>query len=114
MSMLSFACDQDQNTAYFPRTEINPLAPNPDTAKLINFSFVETEADKILNIPCVDRPMRHDLQNRLMPLGLVYKITGETKYAERAWQELDTYTKFNHWNPTTQFLDIAYISEIEI
>ena len=46
MSMLSFACDQDQNTAYFPRTEINPLAPNPDTAKLINFSFVETDAAK--------------------------------------------------------------------
>ena len=43
MSMLSFAFDQDQNTAYFPRTEINPLAPNPDAAKLINFSFVETD-----------------------------------------------------------------------
>ena len=180
-SMLIFACDQNQTTDYFPRAELNPLAPNPDMAKLMNFSFEETtpfktvdqwvymaeniysrpkgfvvvgdvinrhpanghprilitpgvvkelqekleedelyqkwfadvitEADEILNLPCVDKPRRHELQNRLMPLGLVYQLTGEIKYAERAWQELETYVNFDHWNPTTQFLDIAYITK---
>jgi len=42
VSMLSFACDQDKNTANFPRTEINPVAPNLDIAKLMNFPFEET------------------------------------------------------------------------
>jgi len=181
VSMFLSACDQNQTTPYFPRAEINSLAPNPNIAQLMNFSFekaapyqtvdqwelmaentfarpkgsvvvgdvinrhpanghprilldppminelkekliedalyqswftdVEKEADHILDLSCVDTPLRHELQNRLLPLGLVYQLTGETKYAERAWQELEAYANFDHWNPTTQFLDIAYITK---
>jgi hypothetical protein len=39
-------------------------------------------------------------------LGLVYRLTGETQYADRLWQELDTVTRFKDWN-TSHFLDTA-------
>ncbi len=176
------ACVQKSNkTTYFPRIEINSIAPNPEVASLMSYSFeeitnyktvdqwgqvaeniysrpegpavvdavkslhpaqghpriliteesisrlkqklkedplyqkwfedVKKEADQILTLPCVDEPKRHELQNRLLPLGLVYKLSGEKKYGDRAWKELETYTYFDHWNPTTQFLDIAYITK---
>ena len=75
------------------------------------FNDVLEEANNILLIDCVDKPKRHELQNRLLPLGLAYKITDDTKYAQRAWLELNAYINFEHWNPTTQFLDIAYITK---
>ena len=58
-----------------------------------------------------EKPLRHVLQNRILPLGFVCLGSGNKKYAERAWQEMEAYTQFQHWNPTTQFLDIAYITK---
>ena len=39
-------------------------------------------------------------------LGLVYRLTGDPRYADRLWQELDTVTQFKDWNPS-HFLDTA-------
>lgn len=73
------------------------------------FADVRRDADRILDQLPGREPSRHVLQRRVLPLGLVYHMTGDTQYAQRAWQELKAYAHLEHWNPTTQFLDIAYI-----
>jgi Heparinase II/III-like protein len=75
------------------------------------YKSVEQDADKILNMPVVNKPERHTLLSRMLSLGMVYKISGDKKYAQRAWLEMEAYSKLEHWNPTTQFLDIGYISK---
>jgi len=44
--------------------------------------------------------------NRVYMLALLYRLEGEKKYAERAWQELEAAAKFKDWNPR-HFLDTA-------
>jgi len=44
--------------------------------------------------------------NRVETLALVYRLTGDKRFAERAWQELDAAAKFPDWNPR-HFLDTA-------
>ncbi len=75
------------------------------------FADVRRDADHILSQSPVREPSRHVLQRCVLPLALVYRVTGETRYAQRAWRELEAYAHFEHWNPTTQFLDIAYIAK---
>lgn len=43
---------------------------------------------------------------RVYSLGLVYQVTGEEKYAARAWSELEAAAAFTDWNPD-HFLDTA-------
>lgn len=45
-------------------------------------------------------------KERVLLLGMVYRLTRERRYAERAWQELTTVTHFKDWNPS-HFLDTA-------
>jgi len=75
------------------------------------YQDVLEEANAIITEPPAEKPLRHVLQNRILPLGFVYQVSGENRYAERAWLEMEAYTQFQHWNPTTQFLDIAYITK---
>jgi hypothetical protein len=44
--------------------------------------------------------------NRIYILALLYRLEGEQKYAERAWQELEAAANFKDWNPR-HFLDTA-------
>jgi len=44
--------------------------------------------------------------DRLSILGFLYQISGETKYAERGWKEMEAVSKFPDWNPK-HFLDIG-------
>jgi len=73
------------------------------------------DADKLLSTP----PVKYEIpdgkrllsvsrraKDRLLLLGLMYQLSGEAKYAERAWRELDTVTRFKDWNPS-HFLDTA-------
>jgi hypothetical protein len=44
--------------------------------------------------------------NRVYTLALLYRLDGDQRYAERAWQELAAAAKFKDWNPR-HFLDTA-------
>jgi hypothetical protein len=43
---------------------------------------------------------------RIYTLALLYRLEGDKKYADRAWQELEAAAKFKDWNPR-HFLDTA-------
>src|SRR5947209_270811 len=49
------------------------------------------------------------VMNRIYDLGMMYRMTGEKKYAERAWSELKAAGDFKDWN-TRHFLDTAEMS----
>ena len=51
--------------------------------------------------------MSRQLLDRAQTLGMAYKLSGETKYAEYLWGELDAVCNFNDWNSTNHFLDTA-------
>jgi hypothetical protein len=44
--------------------------------------------------------------DRIYTLAFLYRITGDKKYADRAWLELDAASKFPDWNPK-HFLDVG-------
>lgn len=46
------------------------------------------------------------VKDNMLTLGLLYQTTGDRKYAERAWKELDGASKFTDWNPK-HFLDVG-------
>jgi Heparinase II/III-like protein/Domain of unknown function (DUF4962) len=46
------------------------------------------------------------VMNRVYTLALLYRLDGDQRYAERAWQELATAAGFQDWNPR-HFLDTA-------
>jgi hypothetical protein len=46
------------------------------------------------------------VMNRVYTLALLYRLDGDQRYAERAWQELDAAANFQDWNPR-HFLDTA-------
>lgn len=46
------------------------------------------------------------VQDRVRELALVHRITGEERYAKRAWAELEAAARFPDWNPA-HFLDTA-------
>ena len=43
---------------------------------------------------------------RLSILGFLYQISGDNKYAERGWKEMEAVSKFPDWNPK-HFLDVG-------
>ncbi len=45
-------------------------------------------------------------KDRVLLLSLMYRLTQEERFADRAWVELDTITRFQDWNPS-HFLDTA-------
>lgn len=44
--------------------------------------------------------------DRVSTLGLLYNVSGEERFAERAWKELLAASQFPDWNPT-HFLDVG-------
>lgn len=47
-----------------------------------------------------------DVTNRVNTLAMVYRIGGDRKYLDRAWQELQAAAEFKDWNPN-HYLDTA-------
>ena len=43
---------------------------------------------------------------RISILGFLYQLSGDTKYAERGWKEMEAVSKFPDWNPK-HFLDVG-------
>ena len=46
------------------------------------------------------------VRDRVWMLALVYRLTGEKRFLDRAWAEMDAAAKFKDWNPS-HFLDTA-------
>jgi len=79
------------------------------------FAALREQADQLIATP----PVKYEIpdgkrllavsrraKERLLLLGLLYQLTGERKYAARAWKELEAVTSFQDWNPS-HFLDTA-------
>ena len=61
--------------------------------------YVLDEEDSIL-------PISREVINRMVILGYAWQITGEEKYAERAWEELENVCSYDDWC-TSHFLATA-------
>ena len=61
--------------------------------------YVLDEEDSIL-------PISREVINRMVILGYAWQITGERKYADRAWEELENVCSYNDWC-TSHFLATA-------
>ncbi len=79
------------------------------------FKKIQSSADKILTQPVSEYVIPDGLRllatsrrvkERTFTLGLVYRLTGDRKYADRLWKELDAAANFKDWNPR-HFLDTA-------
>ncbi|MDR0406136.1 MAG: heparinase II/III family protein, partial [Clostridiales bacterium] len=64
--------------------------------------FVKADGVRLLTVS-------NTMQARMEALGIAYKMTGDTKYAEAAWRDLNAVSKFATWNPT-HWLDIGSMS----
>jgi hypothetical protein len=67
-----------------------------------------TEPPSIYEIPDGKRLLATSRRvvERTSTLGFLYRITGEKRFAERAWQELYAASRFPDWNPS-HFLDVG-------
>ncbi|HSU55544.1 MAG TPA: heparinase II/III family protein [Candidatus Dormibacteraeota bacterium] len=76
---------------------------------------LKKQADQILSAP----PSKYEIPdglrlletsrrvvNRVYTLGLMYRLEADSRYAERAWKELEAAAHFQDWNPR-HFLDTA-------
>ena len=79
------------------------------------FARLQADANKLLSAPPLEYripdgkrllAVSRAAKERVLLLGLVYRLTDEPKYAQRLWRELDTVTHFKDWNPS-HFLDTA-------
>ncbi|WP_445505439.1 heparinase II/III domain-containing protein [Niallia sp. 03091] len=79
------------------------------------FNELNIDANKILNEPVVQYkksdgirilPVSKTVLDRTITLSMMYKLSGDWRYAEAAWKELEQASKFYDWNPS-HFLDTA-------
>lgn len=78
------------------------------------FASIQADAQALFDTPAAEYSLKeNDLRMgpaitqvgpRLETLGLMYQVTGEQRYAERAWKELEAACSFPDWN-TKHYLD---------
>lgn len=81
------------------------------------YALLKADAEKILIQPPVEHKLigprlldkSRTALDRMLTLGLVYRIDMDRRFAERARQELLTVCAFRDWNPL-HFLDVAEMS----
>lgn len=95
---------------------LKQLLENNDTYITRWFTNVKGNADSILTQPPKEYEIPDGLRllevsrevlSRATSLGMAYKLTGDTKYAERLWVELDKAGNFADWNAQRHFLDVG-------
>lgn len=55
-------------------------------------------------------PVSQELTTRAQTLGLAFQLTGDTRYADRLWRNLEAVLGFPDWNPD-HFLDTAEMAQ---
>jgi hypothetical protein len=89
---------------------------DPESAKMAR--FVIRKADEDLTKPLLQHVIpdglrllktSREMKVRMLTLGLAWQLTGDKKYPERAWQDLEAVGNFPDWNPK-HFLDVAEMS----
>ena len=98
--------------------EVQVLVKKDAIAKRI-YERVKDDADKALS----QKPAFYELRDgrrliyvsgevlaRVRDLAFVHLMTGERKYADRAWLELESASRFKDWNPN-HFLDTAILTK---
>ena len=103
---------------YIDKEELDTLKERIKTVPAFaeGFASIKAEADSLLTKAPLIYEKRdglrlypaHNMRPRIQALGLVYAITGEEKYAQRLWQELETACEFPDWNPY-HFLDTGVL-----
>ncbi len=51
----------------------------------------------------------NEMVNRMYSLGFAYRMTGDERYAQAAWRDLEAVSNFRDWNPS-HWLDVATMS----
>ena len=94
----------------------NQISTDPNLK--IWYEKLENEADTMLNAPTVKYnisdgvrllPVSRMVLDRVLSLSLMYQLTGNEKYSQRAWEEMSKVADDNYfpdWNPK-HFLDTA-------
>jgi len=86
---------------------------NPEAQQWV--AHLQGGADRLLNQPPLEYripdgkrllSVSRGVKDRVLLLALMYRLTGDQRYANRAWVELDQVTRFKDWNPS-HFLDTA-------
>jgi hypothetical protein len=89
---------------------------DPEAAKMAR--FVIRKADEDLTKPLLQHVIpdglrllatSREMKVRMLTLGMAWQLTGDKKYPERAWQDLEAVGNFPDWNPK-HFLDVAEMS----
>lgn len=79
------------------------------------FAAIKANADAMLGRPVCKHELRDgkrllyvswEVRDLVLTLGLVYRLTGDERYADRLWTEVDAASRFPDWNPA-HFLDTA-------
>ena len=89
---------QDENVKQW----YNKLVQTANTYLTQPVTEYKIESNRLLN-------MCTQVYDRVSTLGFVYRMTGETKYAQRAWEELEAAAEFPDWHPS-HFLDVGEMS----
>ncbi len=99
----------------FDRVKENYYSADGDEYIKEIFSYSMSRADSLINEPLVECVYDGDdgilevsrkILSRVITLSAAYKVTGEAKYAERAFKELEAACAYESWNPS-HFLDVA-------
>ncbi len=88
-----------------------------DAALAGKLEILRKAGEEILAAPASERVLKgprllsvsREVVRRLYSLGLLYRLSGEERYAARARQEMLAVARFSDWNPS-HFLDVAEMS----
>lgn len=92
---------------------LRELVKTDETAKKM-YEFIKNSADSYLSLPPTEFPASgtfatqdESVQERCTELGFMYQMTGDPKYAERAWAEMDAALNYSSWDtPTATRIDV--------
>ena len=101
--------------AQFGRVKAELAGPDGDAYIKDAAAYALEQADVLLNAaPCIYffydgeilLEVSREVLNRMTVLGFAWQVTGDEKYARRAWAELEQVCGFDDWHPPN-FLDAA-------